>query len=189
VNTHIAYIIEGCKKGDRLAQKSLFEMYAPKLLTVSRQYTPQNVDPLDNLQDSFIKIFDKLESFDPNKGSFDGWARKVVINTSLDKLNKKDIMEYVSNYEDIDTHSNDHITEEENLEHIMKLIESLPDGYKQVFCLFEIEGYTHKEIADQLNIKEATSRSQLSRSKQLLQNLLRKSEEHVLINLQTETRS
>jgi RNA polymerase sigma factor (sigma-70 family) len=179
-------IIHGCRHGLRQAQKQLFEYLAASLLTVSRQYTPKTSDPLDNLQDSFIKIFERIHSFDVNKGSLESWARRIVINTALDKLNKKGIEEVVLEYEHLPEILECKIKDIEDIEQLMHIISQLPDGYKQVFCLYEIEGYSHKEIAEQLKIKEATSRSQLNKSKQLLRSWVIKMDLPVFLNIQSE---
>lgn len=183
---HIEDIIQGCRQGQRYAQKQLFEYLAGVLLTVSRQYTPKTADPLDNLQDSFIKIFDKIHSFDPNKGNLESWSRRIVINTALDKLNKKGIEEVVLEYDNLPEILESKIKDTEDIEQLMHIIAQLPDGYKQVFCLYEIEGYSHKEIAEQLQIKEATSRSQLNKSKQLLRSWVVKMDLPVFLNIQSE---
>ncbi len=167
-------IIEKVKSGERLAQRQLFELLAPRLLSVSRQYCPSNLDPMDNLQDSFIKIFHNIASYDHTKGSIESWARKIVVNSALDKLNKKQIEIVLSNYDDGEFIDFDAINDEYDIEHLMKIIEALPDGYKQVFCLYEIDGYSHKEISELLHIKEASSRSQLNRSKQMLREMITK---------------
>ena len=177
-------LISQCLKGDRKAQKMLFEKCAPVLLTVSRQYTPVNADPLDNLQDSFINIFDKLHTYDDNKGEFMSWCRRIVINNALKKLSKKNVIDVISIHEVTDGYDEFSIQYIDDIEHIMKLIEKLPDGYKQVFCLYEIEGYNHKEIAELLDIKEGTSRSQLSKSKNLLKQWLSNIHSYLLYNIQ-----
>ena len=165
-------IIDGCRHGQRKAQKQLFEYLAGNLLTVSRQYTPKASDPLDNLQDSFIKIFDRIHTFDPNKGNLTSWARRIVINTALDKLNKKGIEEVVLEYEHLPEMLESKIKDTEDIEQLMHIIAQLPDGYKQVFCLYEIEGYSHKEIGEMMGISEGTSKSQFNRAKLLLRNKL-----------------
>lgn len=186
MKANIEDIINGCRQGQRKSQKQLFEYLAGNLLTVSRQYTPRASDPLDNLQDSFIKIFDRIYSFDPNKGNLESWARRIVINTALDKLNKKGIEEVVLEYEHLPEILESKIKDTEDIEQLMHIISQLPDGYKQVFCLYEIEGYSHKEIAEQLQIKEATSRSQLNKSKQLLRSWVIKMDLPVFLNIQSE---
>lgn len=179
----IEKIVDGCRQGNRQAQKQLFEYLAPNLLTVSRQYTPKGKDPMDNLQDSFIKIFDRIYAFDVTKGSIEAWARKIVINTALDKLSKKVIEEVAFELDTIPFMVENKLEAAEDIEQLMFIIEQLPDGYKQVFCLYEIEGYSHKEIADQLHIKEATSRSQLNKSKQLLKSWLVKMDLPLFLNV------
>jgi RNA polymerase sigma factor (sigma-70 family) len=186
VQENIKIIIDKCLKDDRLAQKTLFESMAPRLLTVSRQYAPKGCDPLDNLQDAFIKIFKYLNTYNEQNGSFDAWARRIVINTALSKLNKKTIVEVISNFQDYDFEDIDLIASNDNIKHLMEVIEQLPDGYKQVFCLYEIEGYSHKEIGNMLNIKEATSRSQLNRSKLFLRDMLLRNEKPTFIKLKLE---
>ncbi len=164
----------------------LFEMMAPKLLTVSRQYCPKGIDALDNLQDAFIKIFKYLSTYNEDNGTFDAWARRIVINTALTKLNKKNIQEVLINLEEHELQDVDLIKDNDNVAHLMSIIEQLPDGYKQVFCLYEIEGFSHKEIADTLNIKEATSRSQLNRSKLYLREMIQSTTISNLIKLKLE---
>lgn len=180
-------IIKECRSGNRKAQQQLFERFAGQLMTVSRQYTPNNLDPMDNLQDSFIKIFDHIDSFDPAKGRFEDWARRIVINTALKKINKNSIKEVALTYEEIPETFENHIMDTEDIEQLMYTIEQLPDGYKQVFCLYEIEGYSHKEIAELLKIKEATSRSQLNKSKNLLKVWLSSKDQKIVLNLQPES--
>lgn len=109
-----------------------------------------------------------------------------MINTALDKLNKKGIEEVVLEYEHLPEILESKIKDTEDIEQLMHIISQLPDGYKQVFCLYEIEGYSHKEIAEQLQIKEATSRSQLNKSKQLLRSWVIKMEQPVFLNIQSE---
>ena len=186
MNNPLDDIINGCRQGQRKSQKQLFEYLAGSLLTVSWQYTPKALDPMDNLQDSFIKIFDKIHTFDPTRGNFESWARRIVINTALDKLNKKGIEEVVLEYEHLPEILESKIKDTEDIEQLMHIISQLPDGYKQVFCLYEIEGYSHKEIAEQLQIKEATSRSQLNKSKQQLRSWVIKMEQPVFLNIQSE---
>lgn len=167
-----AHLIKLCLKEDRAAQKEMFEYLAPMLLAVSKRYSPQHLDPLDNLQDGFIRIFKNLASFNEEKGSFEAWTKRIIINCAITKLNKK--------YDEVelqDKHENHYFEDETILEQITlselhKVIEKLPDGIKQVFCLYEIEGYSHSEIGKMLEIQEATSRSQLFRSKKILQKML-----------------
>lgn len=170
----ISKIISGCKKGDRLSQKQLFDTYGKLFYAVSKRYTPRSCDAMDNLHDGFIKIYDKIGTFDEKRGSFEGWGRKVIINCALQKLKKKSRLNEVYPDQLYDSQSDGFdVIEKMSVDHLFKKIELLPDGYKQVFCLYEIEGYSHKEIGEMLGIKEVSSRSNLSRSKKILQDLLR----------------
>lgn len=157
---------------DPNCQRQLFEGYARLLLTVSRRYSPAHVDPLDNMHDAFIKIFQKISLFDANKGTFDAWAKRIVINCALEKMSKKSYTH--ERYPEIINDTLDEINIEDKLmaEDILKLIDQLPDGYKQVFNMYEIEGYSHREISETLGIKEVSSRSNLFRAKKILQELL-----------------
>lgn len=167
-------LIEKLRKGDRQAQKVVFETMSPILLTVCRRYTPVRIDPLDTLHDSFIKIFEKIKQFDPDRGSFDAWAKRIAINTALEKLKKKSYTSefYIEHFDEWKDEFD--VVEDLKLQDLLKVIETLPDGYKQVFNLYEIEGFSHKEIGEMLGIKEGSSRSNLARAKNILKELLSK---------------
>ncbi|HRQ30244.1 MAG TPA: RNA polymerase sigma factor, partial [Saprospiraceae bacterium] len=130
--------------------------------------------PKDNLQDSFIKIFNRISSYNSEKGNIESWAKKILINTSIDKL-KKHRYFFFPEKDMLEIHAIDEMEQKANSDHLIQLIEQLPDGYKQVFNLYEIEGYNHQEIAGLMGISESTSRSQLYRCKQLLQKMISKS--------------
>lgn len=160
------------KQGNPKAQKECFEEHAGRLLSVARRYAPKHWDPLDIVQDSFMRIFNKIHLFDENKGSFNAWTAKIVINISLDQLKKS--MKIVDGGqlvldEPIDSFN---VLDKLTIDEIMAAIDKLPDLHKQVFSLFEIEGYNHREIAELLKIKEVTSRSNLFRAKQKLEELI-----------------
>jgi RNA polymerase sigma-70 factor (ECF subfamily) len=164
--------IEKIKCKDPRYQKLLFETYSKMLLTTSRRYSPAHIDPMDNMHDAFIKIFEKIELYDPAKGDFGSWSRRIVINCALEKLNKKSYSH--EKYPEVLSESIDdfNVFEKMKVDDLMKIINKLPDGYKQVFNMYEIEGYSHKEISDTLGIKEVSSRSNLFRAKKLLQELI-----------------
>ena len=165
-------IIKGCIKEDALCQKSLFNRYASPLLGVCMRYARNKEDAEDILQDSFIKIFKKISQF-KGEGSFEGWMRRVVVNTALKKYTVSRYTKEFSVEEVKDTtvpDSNDvpafnHLTEKD----LLVLIHSLPDGYRIIFNLYVIEGFQHDEIANMLRIQPGTSRSQLVKARQLLQ--------------------
>jgi len=147
-------IIKGCISKDAKYQRLLVVNYSAMLLTVSRRYTPINADAEDVLQDAFIKIFGAIKQFDANKGALETWMRTIVINTALKRLNKKCFTHErtVDRFAEIQLHPTvyDHLQAED----VMKLIDTLPDGYRQVFNLAVVEGYPHKDIATLLDIEE-----------------------------------
>lgn len=166
-------IIEGCRKKHPECQRALVDRYSDGLYAVCLRYTADATKSKDVLQESFIRIFKSFRNFDPDKGSLQAWMRKITVNMALKYLNKKHIE---SNTLTVDFNDNVQIEAAalHNLhaEDLMKIIQTLPEGYRQVFNLSVIEGYNHKEIAEMLQIQEVTSRSNLSRAKQLLRKKL-----------------
>jgi len=162
-------IIEGCKKNNRKAQKQLYEKYAPVLMGICIRYANSTDEAHDILQDSFIKILRQIKQFE-NKGSFEGWMRRIVVNTAISNYRKN--LKHYNQYNIDDVYTDSHSTSmfEADFTHdeLLKIIHTLPDGYRLVFNLYAIEGYKHKEIAEMLNIDIATSKSQYSRAKKVL---------------------
>jgi RNA polymerase sigma factor (sigma-70 family) len=162
-------LILGCIQNDERCQRTLFEKYAGKMLTVCLRYARDKMEAEDWLQDAFVKVFRNISQFKA-EGSFEGWIRRIVVNTSLKHLQKKKIhFEEVDadrgNYQSVDPYVYSHLSEAD----LMKLINELPDGYKLVFNLHVIEGYSHDEIAAMLGIQDSTSRSQLVKARRYLQ--------------------
>ena len=160
-------LVKKCIKGDARAQRALFEKFAPKMLGVCMRYAKNSDQAEDVLQDGFVKVFTKLSNYSGN-GSLEGWIRRIMVNTCISYLRKKNNIDL----SDEDYVFNDAATENlENtsVEDIQKLIDKLPEGYKMVFNLFAIEGYKHSEIAKKLEISESTSKSQLFKARKLLQ--------------------
>lgn len=162
-------LIQGCIQEKRHCQQEVFRLYAGKMLTVCLRYTRHRMEAEDILQDAFIKVFDNISKFG-FKGSFEGWIRRIVINTALKNHSKKSYKNEqigVDHYPDLPIEPTiySHLEEEE----LLKLVARLPDGYRMVFNLYAIEGYSHREIADLLNIQESTSRSQLVKARKWLQ--------------------
>ena len=169
-------LIEGCVKKDSQCQKEVFQRFAGKMLAVCMRYTRHRMEAEDIVQEAFIKVFDNIEKFH-FKGSFEGWIRRIVINTALKKFNKKSFQNEDIGIEAHHDHSIDpEIYNALSVEEIMNIISKLPDGYKIVFNLYAIEGYNHKEIADLLGIQESTSRSQLVKARKMLQKLVLKTQ-------------
>lgn len=163
-------MILGCIREDRDCQLEVFQLYSGKMLSVCMRYARHQMEAEDILQDAFIKVFDNLEKFQ-YKGSFEGWIRRIVVNTALKNYQKSSFQKErigLETYEDqaLEPEVLSNLGEKE----ILKLISKLPDGYRQVFNLYVIEGYSHKEIADMLSIGESTSRSQLVKARKILKN-------------------
>ena len=163
-------LIKKCIDGDQKAQRSLFEMFAPKMLGVCLRYAKNRAQAEDVLQDGFIKVFNSLSKYS-GSGSLEGWIRRIMVNTSLDQIRKEVKFQDNIGYDDVDykIETNSFILEGLMAEDLLQLVNSMPDGYKAVFNLFAIEGYSHKEIAEELFISESTSKSQYSRARTFLQ--------------------
>ena len=169
-------LINLCRKGDRSAQKTLYEKYSSKMYGVSLRYVRNEAEAEDITITSFVKVFSKLDQF-KSEGSFEGWIRRIVVNESLGYIRKNNNMYLEVDIEYADREPNyDSLGTRLEAEDLLKLVQQLPVGYRTVFNLYAIEGYSHQEIADQLGISENTSKSQLSRARALLQKQLLNSE-------------
>ena len=162
-------IIKGCIKGRTDCQRMLFEAYARKMMSVCLRYVANHHDAEDILQEAFIKVFAHIHQF-KFEGSFEGWLRRIVVNTALKALQKKKLHFAEVNETTVPVASTD-AGAPSNLqaEQLMKMLNNLPDGYRIVFNLYVIEGYDHEEIAQMLNIQTSTSRSQLVKARKMLQ--------------------
>lgn len=162
----IEQLIYECTNNNTKAQEQLYRLLAPKLFAVCLKYSRNYEEAQDNLQESFLVIFDKISQF-KNKGSFEGWAKRIVINYTLQQYRNQSIFEIVS--ENIADQSEVEIEDENvSLEFLTKIIQELPDRYRLVFNLYVIDDYSHKEIAEMLNINIGTSKSNLARAKGIL---------------------
>lgn len=172
---NVQNIIALCKKGDRSAQKVLFESLSPKMFAVCLRYMGDRDAAEDVLQEGFISLFSKLESYSGD-GSFEGWARKVFVNTALMTLRKNDVLKQSAEIESAFGVSSGGSSAIQNISYqeLLKIISELPVGYRTVFNMFAIEGYSHKEISEALGISEATSRSQLQRARVILQGKIKR---------------
>ncbi|MEN7547065.1 sigma-70 family RNA polymerase sigma factor [Rapidithrix thailandica] len=172
-------LITCCRKNDSEAQKLLYEKYAPKMLRLCFRYTKNELDAEEVLISGFVKVFQHLDKFEYRGGkSFEGWVKRIMVNESLMLLRKRNNFNLVaeSNAEQIEaqTYTDSNLAAEE----IYALVLKLPTGYRTVFNLYAIEGYSHKEIAEQLNISINTSKSQLSKARAMLKKLLIKNGIH-----------
>lgn len=162
----IDQIIQECQKNSIKAQEQLYRLLAPKLFAACLKYSRNRADAEDNLQDGFLLIFQKIGQFQ-FKGSFEGWAKRVMINNVLQRYRTEGIFELVSenipDVEDVEIES-DNIS----MDYLVGIIQQLPDRYRMVFNLYVIDGYSHKEIAEMLGITDGTSKSNLARARIIL---------------------
>ena len=171
---HLDTWIEKARRGDRRAQKAIYDALSGKMFAVCLRYMGDREAAEDILQDGFVTLFSKMDSYS-GEGSFEGWARKIFVNTALMSLRKKDVMRQT---EAVDAAWNMTSDEPSAIEKIgyrdlMAMIADLPPGFRTVFNMYVIEGYSHKEIAEELGISETTSRSQLLRARMLLQSKIK----------------
>ncbi len=164
-----AEIIQGCKKLDRKCQRALVKTYSGILYSVSRRYCGEDFMSKEALQIGLIRIFKFIDTYDSSKGTFIAWMKKIVSNESIKLLQKNVKIQSVNPGEieisDFSANALDNLHEEE----LIRLIRELPIGYREVFNMYVIDGYSHKEIGEILNIAGSTSRSQLTRAKKILQ--------------------
>lgn len=165
-------LLEGCIRGDRKAQRELYNRFAAKMYGVCLRYAANAEEAEDILQEGFIKVFKKISSF-RGEGSFEGWVRRIFVNTAIEHYRKKNYLQPITEHEEATVEGKyisvlDTMAEKD----IINLVQQLSPGYRTVFNMYVVEGYTHKQIAEQLGISEGTSKSQLSRAKQILQELV-----------------
>lgn len=169
-------IIRGCLQNSASMQKMLYDKYSAKMYGIAVRYAHNPEDAKDILQDGFVKVFQNLSKF-KGTGVFEGWMRRIFVNTAIEHYRKKnntyEIQE--SHEEQINDRETNALDKLATME-ILNLVKSLPNGYRTVFNLFAIEGYSHKEIAEMMNISEGTSKSQYARAKALLQEKIKNHE-------------
>lgn len=159
-------IINDCKKGNTKAQEQIYRSLSPKLFAVCLKYSRSYEEAQDNLQEGFLLIFEKIEKYN-FKGSFEGWCKRVVINYVLQQYRTQSVFEIVS--ENIAEETNVEIDDDNvSLDFLTRIIQELPDRYRLVFNLYVLDGYSHKEISEMLNINSGTSKSNLARAKMIL---------------------
>jgi RNA polymerase sigma-70 factor (ECF subfamily) len=169
--SEIKNIISGCLKGNRRDQELLYRRHAAKLYAVCLQYSGNDEEARDILQEGFIKIFENLVHY-KYEGSFEGWVRRIIVNTALEKYRSKHNLYRVDDIDQIAEPNAEPDNEDyAGLEAVdlLKIIRELPSKYRMVFNLYAIEGYSHKEISKMVNISEGTSKSNLSRARVILQ--------------------
>lgn len=166
-------LIKQCIAGEPKAQERLYILFSRQMMGVCMRYAGSKDEAEDMLQDGFIKLFEKIGDYRA-EGSFEGWVRKIFVNTALDYCRKQKQARLADDVEDVQhlLLAPENIQSNINAEELMKALQQLPTGYRTVFNLFAIEGYSHKEIAEQLNITESTSKSQFMRARNFLKEML-----------------
>ncbi len=169
--------ITACKLGERNAQQQMFNHFAPYIFTICRRYNKSNEDAHEAMQDCFIRIFNKLDSYNADRGELKPWVAKLSVNVCLNRLRSKSKIHLIN---ELNEHHLNIPYEYENEEDskkelLLRSIQKLPNGYRQILNLYVFEQIKHAEIAKMLNISEATSRSQLARAKTLLKKIVEKS--------------
>ena len=162
----IEQLIQKCKKQDLKSQEQLYKLYANKLFAVSLKYSRNYEEAEDNLQDAFLTILKKIAQY-KNKGSFEGWMKRIVINTALQRYRKQDVFQIIDE-ESIKEPEVEVNEEELSLPFLLQIIQELPDRYRMVFNLYALDGFSHKEIAEMMNISTGTSKSNLARARKIL---------------------
>lgn len=172
INEQYNKLIEGCLHNKREAQYQLYQLLAGKMFSVCLRYAKDRETAEDLLQEGFVRVFNNIEKF-RGDGSFEGWVRRIMVNISVENYRKNNKMYPIVNIEQ--TQIEDSViplNDDLEVEDLMRLIEQLSPGYKTVFNMYVIEGYSHKEIAEMLNITEGTSKSQLARARYLLMEMV-----------------
>jgi len=176
VSLHKNYnsLIQKVRKGNRKAQYELYELFAPKMLSVCRQYVKKLELAEEVMLSGFLKVYTHIDSY-KNEGSFEGWIRRIMVNEALSQLRRDKKLLFNEDAEIENT--KEHVAYIETaleVDEIQKLIDALPHGYKTVFVLYAVEGYKHSEISELLQISENTSKTQLFKARKMLRNLVTK---------------
>ena len=171
-------IIKGCLQNNAAMQKMLYDKYSAKMYGIALRYTHDQEEAKDILQDGFVKVFQNLGKF-KGTGAFEGWLRRIFVNTAIEHYRKKnDTYEIKEAHEEGITDRDLTALDKLAADDIVKMISELPNGYRTVFNLFDVEGYAHKEIAEMLKISEGTSKSQFARAKAWLQEKIKNHEKN-----------
>ena len=167
-------LILKCKKNNRKAQGELYSLYAKKLFTLCLKYSKSYAESEDNLQDAFVTILSKIKQYN-GKGSFEGWMKRIVINTELQRYRKASVLDVIKD-DDFLEEVVEIEADQVSLEFLLSIIQELPDKYRLAFNLYVLDGFSHKEIAEMLNISVGTSKSNLSRARNILKDKIEENE-------------
>ncbi|MCB7481848.1 RNA polymerase sigma factor [Christiangramia sediminis] len=172
--TSLKNLIRQCKNQERNAQEELYRIYAAKLFGVCLKYSDSYHQAEDNLQDGFVTIFDKISQY-KDEGSFEGWMKRILINTALQKHRKQKVYA-LTNEDNIPEEEVEVETDDLSVDFLLKCVQELPDRYRQVFNMYVMDGYSHREISEMLKISEGTSKSNLARARMALRDKIEKKE-------------
>lgn len=166
-------LIDKCLGGDQRAQKELFDKFSRKMMSVCMRYIHDREQAEDVLQDGFVKVFTHLKSF-KRQGSFEGWIRRTMVNTALDHLRKAKNLHIDADISEAEflAGEDEKVVGKMRVEELMQLISEMPPGYRTVFNMYAIEGYSHQEIADELGVTESTSKTQYRKARNYLMNII-----------------
>ncbi len=170
-----AELIQGLNRGEAKAHKTLYEKYAGLMLGICLRYLKNQMDAEEVMLTGFVKVFQHIGQFE-NKGSFEGWMKRIMVNEALGFLRKKEPLHLAIEKDVLQIATEANAEQDLAIEDLLRLLHELPAGYRAVFNLYAIEGYSHKEIGDLLNITEGTSKSQLSKARAMLQRRLQDQE-------------
>lgn len=166
-------LIKGCIEGDRRMQKELYDRFSPKMYAVCLRYMGNADDAQDILQEGFIKIYKNLERF-RGDGSFEGWVRRIFVNTAIEQIRKKKMDVSLTEKEETIEYKSVSAVDNINEKDLLKIVSGLSPGYRSVFNMYVVEGFSHKEIGELLGISEGTSKSQLARARMILQDRIKR---------------
>jgi RNA polymerase sigma-70 factor (ECF subfamily) len=166
-------LLKGCMEGDRRMQKQLYNQFSPKMYAVCLRYMGNADEAQDILQEGFIKVFRNIEKF-RSEGSFEGWVRRIFVNTAIEQIRKKKLDVSLTEKEETIEFKSVSAIDNINEKDLLKIVSGLSPGYRSVFNMYVVEGFTHKEIAELLGISEGTSKSQLARARMILQEKIKR---------------
>lgn len=159
-------LLQKCRNNDTKAQSDLYKLYSSKLFALCLKYSRNRAEAEDNLQDAFLTIFKKISQYS-GKGSFEGWLKRITINTALQRYRSQRVFDIVNEEQIEDVHI-DIETETVDIDFLLDSIQELPDRYRLVFNLYVLDGYSHKEISSMLDITTGTTKSNLARARKIL---------------------
>jgi len=166
----IAQLLDGCRKGDRIAQKLFYQQLYPFAMSIALRYSRDEADAADIMSNAFVKIFRSIKTYDPGKGSVHAWVKRIVINEGLDHIKSRTRFSENVEIETVPEPAvRNEVLEQLGADEIMKLVQKLPPATHAVFVLYAVDGYTHRQIAEKLSISEGTSKWHLGEARKFLQ--------------------